>query len=303
MPLETATYIDQLVVTNPASSDGMNKADDHMRMIKASMKNTFPGATGPLTNVDGGFISRSDGSPAEPAYSFASEPTLGFYRSAAGFISVTGGGLIGGVPTGAVQMFLAPPASLGTATAHTGKQWLELNGASYNVTDYPALASFLGISSGTFTLDDMYTLGRFPRSRTAATAARTAQANTVGPHTHPNQDITTGTESQDHVHGFTGTTGSMNRSNPHSHGLTGSGDLVHNDAGYGGGVGGGGSFGHITNSLSVNATDINHEHAFSGTTGGRNAAHTHSATVPTPANTGTTETRPEALSFVFAVKT
>jgi hypothetical protein len=272
----------------------MNNADDHMRMIKATLKNTFPGGVGPLTNEDGGFTAQSDGSASLPAYAFASEPTLGFYRMSAGVIGIAGGKFKGGVPTGAVVMFIAPPASLGTATANTGKDWLEINGASYNVTDYPDLASFLGVASGTFTLPDMYTLGRFPRSRTAATAVRTAQADTVGPHTHPDVTPTTAAEAQEHTHTFSGTTGVD--SPDHTHGFT---------ASISGSSTGGGSFaagGPIAGSTTAGANQ-RHAHSFSGTTSGRSATHNHTVLVSTPANTGTTETRPVALSFVFAVKT
>jgi hypothetical protein len=272
----------------------MNNADDHMRLIKATLKNTFPGGVGPLTNADGGFLAQSDGSASKPAYAFASEPTLGFYRSSAGVISLAGGKFKGGVPTGAVVMFIAPPASLGTATAHTGKDWLEINGAAYNASDYPDLATFLGVSSGTFTLPDMYTLGRFPRSRTAATAVGTAQANTVGPHTHPDVTPTTAAETQDHTHPFSGTTG--NDSPDHSHGF--SGPTANSTTG-------GGSFAVASaiGGTSTGGASTRHQHSFSGTTGSRSGTHNHTVTVSTPANTGTTETRPEAMSFVFAVRT
>lgn len=43
MPLETATYIDSLVVTNPDGAlDDRSTADDHLRLIKATLKRTFP---------------------------------------------------------------------------------------------------------------------------------------------------------------------------------------------------------------------------------------------------------------------
>jgi hypothetical protein len=276
----------------------MNNADDHMRLIKATLKNTFPGGVGPLTNVDGGFTAQSDGSAPKPAYAFASEPTLGFYRSAAGVISVTGGRLAGGASTGSVQMFIAPPASLGAVTADTGKEFLELNGATYNRTDYPVLADFLnGVGIGsTFTLPDMYTLGRFPRSRTAATAVRTAQANTVGPHTHPDVNPTTAAETQEHTHTFSGTTSSMNRNASHSHTSNAAANSTGNSSG-------GSVNGVPPTAATINATNTDHEHTFGGTTAGRSATHNHTVLVSTPANTGTTETRPEALSFIFAVKT
>jgi len=49
MGLETGTYIDSLVITNPASTDGLAQADDHIRLIKSTLKNTFPNLTGVVT--------------------------------------------------------------------------------------------------------------------------------------------------------------------------------------------------------------------------------------------------------------
>ena len=49
MPLETAIFVSDLVTSNPAASDGMNNADDHMRMIKAVLKTDFPSISGAVT--------------------------------------------------------------------------------------------------------------------------------------------------------------------------------------------------------------------------------------------------------------
>lgn len=47
MPLETGTYIDDLVTTNPVgASDAKSFGDDHIRLIKTVLKNSFP-------NIDG----------------------------------------------------------------------------------------------------------------------------------------------------------------------------------------------------------------------------------------------------------
>ncbi|WP_445217745.1 hypothetical protein ACKWRH_38145 [Bradyrhizobium sp. Pa8] len=271
-----------------------------MRLIKATLKNTLA-HTGALTNTSGQLIP-ADGTSTKPAYSFGSEPTLGLQRTAAGVMSVVGGTLKGTRTVGEVAMFLKEPPSLGKTTTDTGKDWLELNGATYNVTDYPALATFLGVSSGIFTLDDMYTSGRFPRSRTATTAARTAQADTVGPHTHPDVTPTTAAETQEHTHTFSGTTGAMNANAAHTHSI-GSGANLLQAGGGNPGITGSAALGVTQISAVTNATNIDHGHTFSGTTAGRSASHNHTVTVSTPANTGTTETRPVALSFVFAVKT
>jgi len=46
MALESASYIDGLVDTNPVGSDYKSQGDDHLRLIKSVLKTTFP-------NVDG----------------------------------------------------------------------------------------------------------------------------------------------------------------------------------------------------------------------------------------------------------
>lgn len=48
MSLETATYINQLNVLNPDGTDLVSTADDHLRLIKSALKNTFPNITGPV---------------------------------------------------------------------------------------------------------------------------------------------------------------------------------------------------------------------------------------------------------------
>jgi len=49
MGLETSTYVDGLNTSNPAATDGLAQADDHIRLIKTVLKNTFPNLTGAVT--------------------------------------------------------------------------------------------------------------------------------------------------------------------------------------------------------------------------------------------------------------
>lgn len=44
MGLESATYVNDLVTTNPAAGDQRSQGDDHLRLIKAALKATFPNA-------------------------------------------------------------------------------------------------------------------------------------------------------------------------------------------------------------------------------------------------------------------
>jgi hypothetical protein len=49
MALESGTYIDSLVSTNPTATDTVAQADDHLRLIKATLLATFPSITGAIT--------------------------------------------------------------------------------------------------------------------------------------------------------------------------------------------------------------------------------------------------------------
>lgn len=49
MPLETGTYISDLNASNPAATDFLDRADDHMRLIKSTIKATFPNISGAVT--------------------------------------------------------------------------------------------------------------------------------------------------------------------------------------------------------------------------------------------------------------
>ena len=49
MALESASFIDGLNASNPTSTDGLGQADDHIRLIKNTIKQTLPNLTGPVT--------------------------------------------------------------------------------------------------------------------------------------------------------------------------------------------------------------------------------------------------------------
>jgi microcystin-dependent protein len=49
MALESATHIHQLVESNPTTNDPIRQGDDHIRLIKAALKATFPNITGAVT--------------------------------------------------------------------------------------------------------------------------------------------------------------------------------------------------------------------------------------------------------------
>ena len=49
MALESGTYINSLNASNPASTDGLGQADDHLRLIKSTIKSTFPNVAAAVT--------------------------------------------------------------------------------------------------------------------------------------------------------------------------------------------------------------------------------------------------------------
>lgn len=51
MALESGTYINDLVITNPGGNDGKDEGDDHLRLVKACLKNTLPGLAGAFARV------------------------------------------------------------------------------------------------------------------------------------------------------------------------------------------------------------------------------------------------------------
>jgi len=48
MGVETATYIDDLDANLPAAGDNFSQGDDHLRLIKSTIKATFPNLTGAI---------------------------------------------------------------------------------------------------------------------------------------------------------------------------------------------------------------------------------------------------------------
>jgi microcystin-dependent protein len=94
LALETATHISDLVASNPAASDGMNNADDHMRMIKGVLKTDFPSISGPVTasHTQLNNITSWLTSGATLLYSgsagFSANPTDSFQNPAAGEIDI-----------------------------------------------------------------------------------------------------------------------------------------------------------------------------------------------------------------------
>lgn len=78
MGLESATYINDLVSTNPTASDLKSQGDDQIRLNKSTAKNTFPGFTGAVM-VGGAFSGTASAHVLTPATALPSYTAQTFF--------------------------------------------------------------------------------------------------------------------------------------------------------------------------------------------------------------------------------
>ena len=81
MSLESTTYINGLVTTNPTGTDPRSQGDDHLRLIKSTLRSTFPNVAGAMTatHTELNLIDGYTGTTAELNYNDI--PTLGTVES------------------------------------------------------------------------------------------------------------------------------------------------------------------------------------------------------------------------------
>jgi hypothetical protein len=184
LPLETASYPTDLVTSNPAASDGMNNADDHMRLIKAVIKNALGGVNSALTRVIGSTfgVLVGDGTITAPGMAFTSDPSIGFYRPSSGTIAVSGqlrG--IGACPPGAIMDFAMASPPVG---------WFPCDGSSLSTAAWPDLFAAIGYTWGgsgaNFNVPNF--ISRYRRHRDNGVTGRCCRKHSKrqhsGPHAH-----------------------------------------------------------------------------------------------------------------------
>jgi hypothetical protein len=105
MPLETGTYISDLVATNPTATDAVSVGDDHIRLVKSTIKATFPNFTAvalastqaqldaAAVAIGSGAISFAAGTAALPKLNVLGDTTTGLYSAGAGKLDVTTAGV------------------------------------------------------------------------------------------------------------------------------------------------------------------------------------------------------------------
>ena len=137
MALESATYVDGLVITNPTGSDSISQGDDHLRLIKKVLKNSLPNvttATTPIVKVTrlesaGGVNIRSTSMTDAATFSITKVSATSNLLIQANIY--TGLYNYGTAQTGTFQVYNATDgAAIGTADIPAGGQWNNLGSTS-----------------------------------------------------------------------------------------------------------------------------------------------------------------------------
>lgn len=135
MALEVATYISDLVITNPTASDAKSQGDDHLRLLKSTIKTTFPSITGIVTKThtelntvtDRGLIAGQTwtGTHTFPATTYGVTAAFGASGTAYATLDFVNA--------------VATSAALPGQTSNAGK-WLITNGTTASWTDTHTIA-------------------------------------------------------------------------------------------------------------------------------------------------------------------
>lgn len=258
MALETGTYINSLVSSNPPQSDSLTQAAGHLRLIKSTLLNSFPNITGECsathTELNGAGAAFTAGSfvPAGAIipYAGASAPT--------GYLLCYGQALS---RTTYATLFTAISTNWGTGDGSTTfnvpdlRDRMLVGKANMGGTDAAIIDSLLTST----------TLGATYDGEGAIDTITLSEAN-IPAHTHSIDISGTTGSGGSHSHTFSGTTSS---NGAHSHTVTGAQAKT---------VQGGSSANAADDTTRTTSTDGSHTHTFSGTTSTA-TAHTHSFTV------------------------
>lgn len=179
MAVESATYVSELVDTNPPSSDNVSQGDDHIRLIKDVLQNTFPSASGVYTALVHDWTAvqtfTGTGSLAAPVELISTNgdenvgPILSLYRNSSSVVDGDIGGAVyfyGEDSVGNKDLFAAIEAvhtditsttedgtlQLGVVTAGSFAYELALDGSAI----FPVTGNGLALGKATKTFSDLF---------------------------------------------------------------------------------------------------------------------------------------------------
>lgn len=171
MPLETAQYINGLDATNPVGSDPIAAGDDHLRLIKAAVKATFPNLTGPvnLTQAEINSAILADGSvPMSGPLVLSGNPTSSNQAANKAYVDLQVVAANASFPSGGIVMWSGSIASIPTG-------WALCNGTNGT----PNLVDRFIVGAGS-----SYGVGATGGSANSTLIAHTHSISSAGSHTH-----------------------------------------------------------------------------------------------------------------------
>jgi hypothetical protein len=310
MALENATYLNELDTAWPATGDQTAQGDDHIRLLKAVLKGTFPGLSGPFSRVI------PKGASFTPALT---ENTCTFVSTAALTVNLA---VPSGLPVGTFYRFKAVTGAItlqpsaGTTIEGAASLALPVGShcflakqtdvlwAAFAVTPPPTPVPTFASGTKMIFAQAAAPTGWTQDTSDAAVNRMLRVVNTAGggvggshspilnnvvpAHTHA---FSTGAVSSDHIH--SGSTGG--RSAAHVHSVT----VPYALSGSGGSPLVTGSASTTANlSASVGAESADHSHGFS--TGGISANHSHSGS--TDNGSSQTSWAPRYLDLIVCTK-
>lgn len=167
MGLEAANYISDLIATNPTGSDPASSSDDHHRLVKKVLRQTFPNINGPV-NVTPSELNTPRVAQGQGPGQGANALSLGWSGGAQQVLLSVDGIDYGAIAFAASVREAAPPGMLGMFFIDVPTGWIKANGAAVSRTTYARLFAIIGAAFGpgdgstTFNVPDMR--GLFPRS-------------------------------------------------------------------------------------------------------------------------------------------
>lgn len=150
MSLESGSYINDLVITNPPGSDPKSQMDDHLRLIKTVLKETICGFTGTtiVTGTDGGAADAYTLTPTTTLLAYSTKMLVEFTPNATNAtttptlnISALGAVIIKSV-AGAALVALDLPINVPVLCVYNGTNFVLL-GPTKNYIDQLALSAAL----------------------------------------------------------------------------------------------------------------------------------------------------------------
>ena len=289
MALESTTYINGLVATNPTGTDPKSQGDDHIRLVKSAIKNTFTGITGEVTatHTELNKLDGYTGSATELNYAKALYDT--------GVTSTEFDTLDGLTATTAelntLDGITASTTELNYCDGVTSNIQTQLNTAFQAAYPVGSIYMNASVSTNPATLLGFGTWVSFGEGRmllgesSSYTAGATGGSKdaTLVSHTHSASSNSTGS----HTHTFSGTTSTVGN---HQH-LTSWGEATGGKYGTSGSGQFGSSGTDYDNKEFYTSSNGSHNHTYSGTTSS-NGGHSHTITVNSTGSSGTDANMP-----------